>query len=83
MNPIKLFKDSLPALTETLESIHAHLERQLETQEKILELLQKMYQQNENKIKDIENIKLEIQKEVLKFFKNDKREDSEHRETNA
>lgn len=41
MNPLKAFGKSVPALTEVLESIHAHLEEQLETQKKILALLEK------------------------------------------
>lgn len=54
MNPIKMFKDSLPALTKVLESIHGHLELQLEVQKKILEKLE-TYEENMNKT--IEQIK--------------------------
>lgn len=42
MNPLKLFKDSLPSLAKVLESIHAHLELQLEVQQKILKKLEDM-----------------------------------------
>lgn len=34
MNPIKVFKDSLPMLNAVLESIHGHLEKILEVEEK-------------------------------------------------
>jgi len=44
MNPLKVLKDTLPQLAEVLESIHAHLEKQLEAQEKIVELLQQINQ---------------------------------------
>lgn len=40
MNPLKIFKESIPSLAKVLESIHAHLEEQLETQQKILKLLE-------------------------------------------
>ncbi len=42
MNPIKIMKESLPQLTEVLESIHGHLEAQLETQKLILQTNQKI-----------------------------------------
>ena len=36
MNPMKVLKEALPNLGKVLESIHAHLEEQLKTQEEIL-----------------------------------------------
>ncbi len=42
MNPLKIIKETMPQLSIVLNSIHAHLEKQLETQEKILEELKIM-----------------------------------------
>lgn len=67
MNPIKVFKDSVPALKQVLESIHAHLELQLEVQNKILLSLNKIRTdmeiiiklQNERNSAEIQGLKQE------------------------
>jgi len=48
MNPLKVLKDALPALSEVMESIHAHLEEQSETQKEILEELKKINNKGES-----------------------------------
>lgn len=41
MNPLKLMQKVVPDLAKVLESIHAHLEKQLEVQQQILNELKK------------------------------------------
>ena len=48
MNPLKAFKDSVPALKQVMESIHAHLERILEENEKQTAILKDINENSRN-----------------------------------
>ncbi len=66
MNPLKLFKDSVPQLATVLESIHAHLELILESQNKSLE---------------IQEAQLEILQKINEKTANSKQQDQDKDET--
>lgn len=59
MNPLKAMKDVIPALSKVLESIHAHLEEQLECQKEILKEVKELNELQRIRIKDNKDINID------------------------